>query len=117
MTFQKLFQVLVVGGALLGAGCREEETARADAGSGGPDAPPTGANDAGPARADAAPPTDATAPADAPVALDDAPLALDEDAGELVNCGICPTTECCVPGADGTSVTRAGFECCWGSSC
>ena len=109
MTSQKLFQVLVVGGALVGAGCREEEPARADAGPGGSDGGPD-ETDAGGSVADAALPTDATFTLDVPATPG-------EDGGPLMECGFCPNVECCVTDADGNSVARAGFVCCWGTSC
>ena len=110
MTSQKLFQVLVVGGALIGAGCREEEDpARPDGGIGGADAPP-GETDGGDTVADAPLSTDAMFTLDAPV---DPGV----DGGALMECGFCPNTECCVTGADGLPATRAGFVCCWGTSC
>ena len=109
MTSQKLFQVLVVGGALVGAGCREEEPARVDAGSGDPDAGP-GENDAGGALTDVLLPTDATMTLDVPGTPG-------EDGGELMECGFCPNLDCCETDAAGNPVTRAGLVCCWGTSC
>lgn len=108
-TSQKLFQVLVVGGALVGAGCREEDPARPDGAVGG--------GDAGPGEADAASGVeDAGLPTDATMTLD-VPETPGEDGGALMECGFCPNVECCVTDAAGNPVTRAGFACCWGTSC
>lgn len=105
MTTHKLFQVLVVGGALLGAGCREEGGGTPDAGAGGdPDAPPPTGDDAG--LSDAALPTDAT------MTLPDI-----DGGGDPVECGFCPNPECCETGADGVPREMPGFVCCWGTSC
>ena len=109
MTSRKLFQVLVVGGALVGAGCREEDPPRADAGPGGPDAGPD-ETDAGGVLADAPLPTDATMTLDVPATPEG-------DAGGLVECGFCPNPDCCVPDDDGGSMARPGFVCCWSTSC
>jgi hypothetical protein len=109
MTSQKLFQVLVVGGALVGAGCREEEPARADAGPAGRDGGPD-ETDAGGTLVDASLPTDATMTLDVPVTPGD-------DAGGLTECGFCPNPDCCVPDGAGGSMERPGFVCCWSTSC
>lgn len=95
---QKLFRVMVVGGALL-VGCREEELADAG-GDLGPDS--------GSADEDVG-----AAPEDAGVTTD---VAATEAGGEPINCGICPNTECCVTDASGAH-ERDGMMCCWGTSC
>ena len=89
MDHRTLFQVLVVGGALIGLAC--EERARGDADAAAP------AADAGPTLEDGG----------------EAPL----DAGELEECGLCPNEACCVDDGAGGSRARDGFVCCWGSSC
>lgn len=113
MDHRKLFHVLVIGGALLGAGCTDAtppEVARDDASTGDPadaaarelaDAATAG-DDAGPPSADAAPAGDASASA---------------DAGELVECGFCPNDACCETDESGASRTREGMMCCWSTSC
>ncbi len=98
MDSRKLFQLLVVGGALVAGGCREEQSTELS------DAATT---DAVVIREDA---SDGAA-TDAPAALEDA------GAVELINCGICPNTECCETDAAGASHTRDGMECCWGTAC
>jgi len=110
MDQRKLFQVLVIGGALLGVGCEEEASdppAEHDAGDVADATTPAG-DDAGEATADAS-----THVADA--ATGDAATAA-ADAGELMNCGFCPN-ECCVDDGMGGQKARDGFECCWGTSC
>lgn len=100
MDTKKLFQVLVAGGALLAVGCLEDnEPAHVDAGS----RPEDGA-----VRVDAA-----SAAEDAA----DAAVLAEQDAGELMNCGLCPNTECCVTEPDGSAHEQAGMMCCWGTSC
>jgi len=89
MDHRKLFNVLVLGGAMLGLGCLEE------------DPPPP--EDAGAAMSD-----DAGADVDASAG---------GDAGGLMECGFCPNEACCETDASGTSRTRAGMMCCWGTSC
>jgi hypothetical protein len=92
MDVSKLFNVLVVGGAMLTAGgCSEDDpvetpdasAANAPAGDAGPDATP--------GQVDAAP-------------------------TELMECGFCPN-DCCVLDEHGMSVPKDGFVCCWGTSC
>ncbi|MBX3273450.1 MAG: hypothetical protein KF729_24515 [Sandaracinaceae bacterium] len=87
MDTSKLFQVLVVGGAMLGLGC-VDSTLASDAGE---------------------------EPTDAVVAATDA--ASDVDAGEGTDCGLCPNELCCEAQPDGTRATRPGMVCCWGTSC
>lgn len=110
MTSHKLFQVLVVGGALVGAGCREEDPGRADGGRGEPDGGPSD-TDAGGTLADAALPTDATMTLDVP---GDPGV---DGGGDRVECGFCPNPGCCVPDDDGGMTIRPGFVCCWSTSC
>lgn len=104
MDHRKLFQVLVVGGALLGASCREEDEERAvvDAGAEA-DAGPTPVVDAGGGGGDAG-------------LAGDAGQLPEADAG-LEECGFCPNDVCCETGEDGVSRVRDGFMCCWGTSC
>jgi hypothetical protein len=40
-----------------------------------------------------------------------------DSSGELANCGFCPNTLCCETGQGGEPKVKAGFECCWGTSC
>lgn len=95
MDTKKLFHALVIGGALLAAGC-ESETSR---------------------EPDAATPEDARAPlADAALADTGVPSPNAGDAG-LMECGFCPNEECCETAEDGTSRERDGLVCCWGTSC
>ena len=112
MDHARLFKVLVIGGAMLGIGCQQE-------------APPP-ATDAGREVADAAMGEDAAIGQDAAMGIDaamgtDAAMGIDaggtDDGGELELCGICPNTECCVTDEMGTSSTREGMICCWGTSC
>jgi hypothetical protein len=100
MDHQRLFQVLVIGGALLGGGCTE--------------APPRGGDDTGAPEGDAATPD-----AMAPMADSSPGDAAQPDAmpGELVECGFCPNDCCVTDEATGESRERAGFMCCWGTSC
>lgn len=96
MDIAKLFGVLVVGGALL-VGCDSEgQPAPADAN--GVNA--SGAADAAPGAADAA-----------AGAADSAPTT------ELQECGFCPNEACCEYDDEGVGSTKAGFECCWGTTC
>ena len=120
MDHRKLFHVLVVGGAMLGLGCRDEDRSEtsglADGGDpapdgGGTDASALGdasgavvAGDGGPG-ADAGPAPGADAGASA------------ADAGPLEECGFCPTDFCCVDDGEGGVAVRDGFMCCWGTSC
>ena len=83
----KLFNVLVLGGAMLGLGCVESAPPAEDAG----DSPVA---DSGPG---VAPGADA--------------------GDELMECGFCPNDVCCDTDAAGESVTRPGMMCCWGTSC
>ena len=99
----KLFQVPVIGGAMLGLGCVEE-------------APPPAGEDAGETTSDASAGTDAATATDAATETD-AAMASGEDAGELMECGFCPNDECCETDEMGRSTTRAGMMCCWGTSC
>lgn len=90
MDTKKLFHALVMGGALLAAGCESEDAA--DGGGGQPD--------------------DATAPvADGGVAPSDV------DAAPPMECGFCPNEACCETAEDGTAREREGLVCCWGTSC
>jgi hypothetical protein len=92
MDVSKLFNVLVVGGAVLTAGGCDEDApvevpdARAANAPGG-----DAGQDATPAQVDAAP-------------------------TELMECGFCPN-DCCVMDEHGMSVPKDGFVCCWGTSC
>lgn len=88
---QKLFRVMVVGGALL-VGCREEDLA-----------------DAGDDRS-----SDSGAPQDVGAAPD---VAAADGGGEPMDCGLCPNTECCVTDGSGVAHEREGMMCCWGTSC
>ena len=116
---RKLFQVLVIGGALLGAGCEDDATepfSVDDAGETPADA--TAPRDSGStgdaaARADASALADAAARADS-AAGDASPAG--GDAGDLVECGFCPN-DCCVDDGVGGQKARDGFVCCWGTSC
>lgn len=93
MNHGKLFRVLVMGGAMWAAGCETNDE----------DGPIAG-DDASPPAVDAAPVTaDAQAPS--------------SDAGALTECGFCPNEECCVTDDEGSSHTREGMMCCWGTSC
>lgn len=108
MEYAKLWRVLVIGGAMLGMGCRQEA------------APP--ATDAGGELSDAATGTDAATGQDAAAMPgQDAAVGVDAggaDAGDApVQCGICPNEECCVTDEMGTSSVREGMICCWGTSC
>jgi hypothetical protein len=114
MDHRKLFQVLVIGGALLGAGCTE--------------APPEGPGDTGAPEGDAARPDAVTPMADSSPAGDAAtPMAdsspagdaatPDGSPGELEWCGFCPNDCCVTDGVTGESRERDGFMCCWGTTC
>lgn len=129
MNASKLFQVLVVGGAMLGTGCTspppvlsgaDAQSPGADAQSPGADAQSPGA-DARSAGADARSPSDDAATAhdgatraDAPSAAADVQLGGD---AALVDCGLCPNELCCEPDGAGRARTRAGMMCCWSTSC
>ncbi len=91
MNHTKLFRVLVMGGAMLAAGCETED--------GGDD---------GVVGDDASAPVDASPAVDAQAAA--------SDGGALMECGFCPNEECCVTDEDGTH-EREGLMCCWGTSC
>ena len=119
MTNRKLFNVLVIGGALMGAGCDDPAPAR--------DAGETAASDAAPA-SDATAASDAAGARDSAIAVsdgggDDATVARSDasatpaDGGELMECGFCPNEHCCVTDESGESHARDGMECCWGTSC
>ena len=100
MDCRKLFQVLVIGGAMLGC---TESVQTLDSG-------PT--NEGGDSSA-----SDARAPA-----ADSTVLAQDSDAsvptnGDPVDCGFCPNEVCCESDESGSSELRDGFVCCWGTSC
>lgn len=106
MQIKRLFEVLVIGGAMLGC---EDPVAPVD--SGGiadsalvDSAPETPDGAADTSLAD----TSFGAPPDEDVGFD-----AGSDAGELINGGICPNDTAC----DSEGALRAGFECCWGSSC
>lgn len=93
MDVSKLFNVLVVGGAMLTAGgCTEDDPVET------PDA-----------RA-------ANAPPGADAGQDAAPAQVDAAPTELMECGFCPN-DCCVMDEHGMSVPKDGFVCCWGTSC
>lgn len=96
---QKLFQVLVVGGALLGVGCTPESMPEPE-----PEEDAAVSLDAGSDPADAG-----EAPADAG--------ATPADAGEPMECGFCPNEVCCETDEEGNSSVREGLVCCWGTSC
>ncbi len=104
MDHQKLFQVLVIGGALLGAGCTERV----------PDSSDSAAPDGGPdtSIADGAASDGASPPEDGAVA-DGATTG----EGGIEDCGFCPNECCVVDEETGESREREGFMCCWGTSC
>lgn len=89
MDTKKLFHALVMGGALLAAGCESEDAA--DGGGGQPE--------------------DATAP------IADGRAPSDVDAAPPMECGFCPNEACCETAEDGTAREREGLVCCWGTSC
>ncbi len=90
MSLDKLFGVLVMGGALLAVGgCSDEDR---DDGQG----PLTGAPDAAPGSADATP-----SPG---------------DGGELAPC-FCNVDACCERDESGAGTLQPGFECCWSTTC
>lgn len=129
MRGKKLFNLLVIGGSTLGlelaCGDLNDETppvpfVQADKGVGGTrdsGKPPwLDANHpmvvdgmtAGDFTVDAqvsTPPDMATADAGTPPST------------ELTDCGFCPNTLCCETGQDGKPAVKAGFECCWSTSC
>lgn len=106
MTNRKLFNVLVIGGALMGAACDD----------------PAPTHDAGEAQAsDASPGGDSAVAAsdgggDATVARSDG-SATPADGGGPMDCGFCPNEHCCVTDESGESHARDGMVCCWGTSC
>ncbi len=102
MDASKLFKVLVIGGAMLGLACEPAAVPDEDGGD---------ARDAAPTPGDAAL-ADAASPEDGGSAV-----APGGDAGEPIECGLCPNDDCCETAADGTSTTRPGMMCCWGTSC
>lgn len=105
MKTNKLFSVLVLGGAMLGLGCREDSVT-VDAA-----APPL---DAAHTLADAAASSDGGAAAEAGSTASDA--AATGDVGPM-NGGFCPNSIGCDTGPDGRSRERPGFMCCWGTHC
>lgn len=111
MDHRKLFNVLVIGGAMLGASCVEEPPGSGeDAGREPIVDAATPLGDGGEPIADAGDPsTDAGSAPDAAT-----PGA---DGGELTDCGLCPNEVCCETDASGESHTREGMMCCWGTSC
>ena len=98
MDIGRLFNVLVVGGALVTFGCTGED-------DNGKNEDELEVRDE--ESADASPSV-----ADATSSLPDAL----EGSEELENCGFCPN-ECCVTDELGNSAEKPGFECCWGTSC
>jgi hypothetical protein len=117
MDHRKLFHVLVVGGAMLGLGCRDEDrTETSSLADGGDEAPDAGKADDG-TLADASTASDAGGDGDA-----GSPAEIDAgngtaDAGPLEECGFCPNDLCCVDDGTGSLMVRDGFACCWGTSC
>jgi hypothetical protein len=120
MDQRKLYQVLVIGGALVGLGCDEESARGAeDGGQRSETTPPsTDAGGAEPdaALADAAPLADAEA-VDGPRGMTDAAPGTADAGGDLEDCGFCPNEWCCVDDGMGGPKARDGFECCWATSC
>lgn len=110
MTNHKLFKVLVIGGALMGAAC-DEPTPTRDAG----DPPSSDAAPGGDSAVATSDGGDATVRSDATVPSDGATA--QADAGELMECGFCPNEHCCVTDDSGESHAREGMVCCWGTSC
>lgn len=106
MDAEKLFRVLVIGGAMLSVGCVEEAPAPVDGAA-------PAARDASALVSDAAPMSELDARV-SPIGVDaSSPV----DAGEPVECGLCPSEECCETDASGNSHERAGLMCCWGTAC
>lgn len=97
MDHHKLFRVLVIGGAVLGTGCLEEE--------------------APVATADAAVVSDASAALDAARPTPTADAAAAPADAALTECGLCPNEICCETDESGASQLREGFMCCWSTSC
>lgn len=89
MEFKRLFNVLVIGGAMLGCG---DETSPVDSGM----ASDTSAAD--------------TSAADSQGPVQDVGFA--DSGGELIDGGFCPNDLACSDGE-----LRPGFECCWSTSC
>lgn len=100
MKHNKLFGVLVLGGAVLGLGCREENVVAQDGG--------LPMSDAAQAADDAASADDAAPAVGDAGATQDAPL---------MNGGFCPNDIGCEVGPDGQPRERAGLMCCWGTHC
>ncbi len=94
MDHHKLFRVLVIGGAVLGTGCFEDDA-------------PVATGDAA-VVSDAGDTDQSTAIADA------APEAVD---AALTECGFCPNEICCGTDESGASQLREGLVCCWSTSC
>ena len=111
MDHGKLFRILVIGGAVLGAGCLETATPAGPEDAGARDAGAEGVADAGSADGGSA------EVADAGSGETDSGVATPPDAGELMECGICPNVECCETDESGASHERPGLVCCWGTSC
>lgn len=105
MKLNRLFGVLVIGGSLLATQprCGQEDELDAEARLPGPTA--SGPPDAGTA-ADAGEQVDAGS-----IATFDAGVTQPD----LCFCG--PAVACCESHDGGASAVRAGFFCCWGTSC